>query len=87
MWDLDKKYIVFIETNMSSKKLNYMQLVKMSKHFSTTEILSTVQISGKSQTFSLFYDEICHHEISSSFLKSIFTFKRVLMTITAFRSL
>ena len=27
----------------------------------------TVQILGKLQTFSLFYDEICHHEIYSSF--------------------
>ena len=56
----------------------------MSQNFNTTEILSTVQISGKSQTFSLFYDEICHHEICLSFLNR---FSRVLMTITAFHSL
>ena len=64
--------MIFIYTSFQ-KKLNYKQLVKMSQNFNTTEILSTVQISGRSQTFSLFYDEICHHEICLSFFKSIFT--------------
>ena len=81
-----KKILSSLKLTCQQKKLNYKQLVKMSQNFSTTEILSTVQISGKSQTFSLFYDEICHHKISS-FFKSIFTLKRVLMTITAFHSL
>ena len=40
----------------------------MSQNFSTTEILSTVQISGKSKKFSLLYNKSFHHEISSSFL-------------------
>ena len=52
-----KKILSSLKLTCQQKKLNYKQSVKMSQNFSTTEILSTVQISGKSQTFSLFYDE------------------------------
>ena len=59
-----KNKMVFMETkNISKKKFQIKEISKKnSKNFSTTEILrkhSTEQISGKPQTFSQFYDEIC----------------------------
>ena len=36
----------------------YHLKIKICQNFNTTELLSTLQISGKQQTFYLFYDEI-----------------------------
>ena len=53
-----------METNNISKKIFKSQEISKISHkiFCTNEILqkhSTEKISGKQQTFSLFYDEIC----------------------------